>query len=864
MVKSNSVACVSPWLVGLVLAALLPATSSEAAPPRFRFESTPQFSFFQGPSPASNTLAGDFDGDGIQDLLTRGQVLLNRGFGSFSPSAGGIGVGPIEDAIGDFDNDGDLDIAASAHGVASAVLVYANLGNGTFGAPTSYPSIDPMHLVSGDFDQDGKADILVYDYDLVGLSASVQVLLNANGLVASPPQAAPIGDAVLGVGDFDGDGTSDVAISAFGQAHGVFTMRGLGGGVFAQALPAFAVPGEFILVADLDHDGLSDLVINDDNGNSGTTRILLATVNGFNSSQSINYINTSNSPTQCVLADFDSDQNVDLLTLILGAPSQLRLGNKHGFFGGATNVDLGGMWTAIAMNLDGDALIDLVVQGPLGVYGLRGKTPGTFVLPPTTGLSPNVSSRPLLRDVDGDSKADFLVNANGSIQFRKGVGNGTFGPAVLSAAAARPWLVPVHSNNDANLDLVAVGNNLFIGTVTSLLGNGSGSFAAAPTSTSTLAFKTAPVAADVDDDGDDDLLGLAGPFLALFTAAPGPNPYANSVTLSPSTSYGSIAPADFDLDGFLDFVATTDSFSVSPNVNAVPFFGNGTGAFTQGPSSVVTPLVLAPDLQFSTARDFDGDGDMDLCVLSNLTIFQLSYGTGGFSVITQNPGIGSFLTPPVSVEFGDLDTDGLTDLVIGGTIVPGTANGFDPSASNVLVNFGSDTNPSGNGLFYGSDLADLNGDGRTDAVVGRPLSNQQDFAILLQDTCVSTATAYGSGCPGSGGFVPALTFTGCPDPGAAVQLGAKFGLGGATMVVLLGTSPANLPLGGGCRLLLFPVLPQSLLLPLAGGGAGNGSFSLPTVYPASAVGLNLAMQGFVVDPGATLGYAATNGIQLLH
>ncbi len=854
----------SPWSSAMALVGLLPAVDSHAAPPKFRFESTPQFSFFEGPSQASNTLAGDFDGDGIPDLLSRGQVLLNRGFGSFTPSAGGIGVGPIEDAIGDFDNDGDLDIAASAHGVASAVLVYANLGDGTFGAPTSYPSIDPLRLVSGDFDQDGKADILVYTYDLVGLQASIQVLLNANGLVASPPQAAPIGDAVLGVGDFDGDGTADVAISAFGLAHGVFTMRGLGGGVFASPLPAFATPGEFILVADLDHDGRSDLVVNEDNGSPGTTRILLATVNGFTSSQSINYINTSNSPTQCVVADFNSDQNPDLLTLILGAPPQLRYGNKHGFFGIASNVDLGGMWTAAAMHLDGNGLIDLVVVGALGVYGLFSQSPGTFVLPPTTGVPTTVNSAPLLHDVDGDAKVDLLVNDGGSIRFQKGAGDGSFGPTVLSPSELFPWLVPVNSNNDGNVDLVVAGTQSFLGSIATHLGVGNGAFVPPPTTTNFLFLKAPPVPADIDNDGDDDLFALTAFDVNLCTASPGPNPYATSTAVVQSTGLGSLAAADFDLDGFIDFVVSTNSVAQSTHVLLYPYLGNGAGTFSPGPSSIVTPIVLAPDLQFSTARDFDNDGDMDLCLLSNLRIFQLSYGANGFSVVTENSGIGSFVIQPAAVHFGDLDADGFTDVAVGGTIVPGTANGFDPAESNALVNFGWDTNPSSNGILYGSDLADLNGDGRTDAVVGHSLGFVEDFAILIQDKCVSAAAAYGSGCPGSGGFSPVLTFTGCPDPGETVKLGAKFGLGGATMVVLLGTSPANLPIGGGCRLLLFPVLPQSLLLPLAGGGAGNGSFSLPTVYPASAVGLNLAMQGFVVDPGATLGYAATNGIQLLH
>src|SRR5262245_51955849 len=44
---------------------------------------------------------------------------------------------------------------------------------------------------------------------------------------------------------------------------------------------------------------------------------------------------------------------------------------------------------------------------------------------------------------------------------------------------------------------------------------------------------------------------------------------------------------------------------------------------------------------------------------------------------------------------------------------------------------------------------------------------------------------YGTGCPGSGGFVPALEFTGCAHTGQVVTITLHGGLGGAICIVLV-------------------------------------------------------------------------------
>lgn len=122
---------------------------------------------------------------------------------------------------------------------------------------------------------------------------------------------------------------------------------------------------------------------------------------------------------------------------------------------------------------------------------------------------------------------------------------------------------------------------------------------------------------------------------------------------------------------------------------------------------------------------------------------------------------------------------------------------------------------------------------------------------------------YGSGCAGSGGFVPELSLHDCAIPGSSVTLEIAPALGGAQAFLFFGTNAAAIPLGFGCTLNASPLLPLALgPLPLAGAGPGNGALALPATVPPSAP-LTLRMQAFVADPGVPSGYCTTNGVELV-
>jgi hypothetical protein len=197
----------------------------------------------------------------------------------------------------------------------------------------------------------------------------------------------------------------------------------------------------------------------------------------------------------------------------------------------------------------------------------------------------------------------------------------------------------------------------------------------------------------------------------------------------------------------------------------------------------------------------------------------------------------------------------------------------------------NNTGPVGSGLGGGLDFAfgvSLVRDEGTGTVFGFEVSQQRIFTVDLVNgtaqvmtapigthltgladmdvpACLGSATAYGTGCPGLGGFVPELSFGGCPEPGENVSIDITDGRGGALTMILVGTQQANVPLSPNCALLLLPPNPFPLVN-LGGIGPGNGSLSIVGVLPPEASGSSATLQALMQDNGVPLGFSATNGV----
>ena len=164
---------------------------------------------------------GDFNDDGKLDVAVSGEtfpaynavILLGNGAGGFTVDGSYI-VSNVPDAIaaGYFTASNDkLDLAVANHEGAS-VSVLLGYGNGRFEQPVNYPASECDWVVSEDFDGDGKVDLAVTDAGPQPKMTPGVSIFNGNG--DGTFQAGVLYPAAIGyiaTGDFNGDGKPDIA-----------------------------------------------------------------------------------------------------------------------------------------------------------------------------------------------------------------------------------------------------------------------------------------------------------------------------------------------------------------------------------------------------------------------------------------------------------------------------------------------------------------------------------------------------------------------------------------------------------------------------------------------------------------------------
>jgi flagellin len=222
-----------------------------------------------------NSILTDVNHDGSLDIVGGGTalgqiyVLINNGDGTFrSAITYNLPTGSNYDfQSADFNGDGKPDLVVSTSGTVSVLL---NNGDGTFATPVSYTSIGGVILSigTGDFNGDGIQDILTS-----GSSGNPELLLgNGNGTFKAAAIVSSVDNdaGYLSVGDFNGDGKLDFARAGAAAGGKLFIHLGNGDGTFAapSSVTSTTAVGR-LASADLNGDGISDLVMGTTDGHFG-------------------------------------------------------------------------------------------------------------------------------------------------------------------------------------------------------------------------------------------------------------------------------------------------------------------------------------------------------------------------------------------------------------------------------------------------------------------------------------------------------------------------------------------------------------------------------------------------------------------
>jgi len=336
-----------------------------------------------GTAPSAVELA-DFNRDGKLDAAVANSesdnvtILLGDGAGGFKPATGSpfaAGNEPNDLAIGDVNNDGNLDLAFANHDTTYLTVLVGDGKGGFKAAPGSPFTVQskphPHGVVMADFNGDGWADLATDDWG----NNRITVLFNdKKGGFISPGVSFPVGKMPyqkLRAADLNKDGKADIVTTNFeGGNVTVLLADSKGGFQEASGSPFDSNKQPFaIAIGDLNGDGNPDLAVGHYSGQitdtSGDRMTILLGIGDGTFRQAWSQLVPGKAPTRVAIGDVDGDKVADAVFANYGNNSvTVVLGSRRDFTtakGWTTSV--GRLPTGVAIgDLNGDGRGDIVTS----------------------------------------------------------------------------------------------------------------------------------------------------------------------------------------------------------------------------------------------------------------------------------------------------------------------------------------------------------------------------------------------------------------------------------------------------------------------------------------------------------------------
>jgi hypothetical protein len=196
-------------------------------------------------------------------------VLLGKGDGTFEapryiPVNHSNQWGVTFVTTADINRDGNLDLAVISgnSGIDHELFILLGKGDGSFQVLPRLKGQVQYTLALGDFNGDGNLDLAIPFANKVFIS-----LGNGDGTFGTPTGYKTAGSGFSGIqlGDFDGDGILDIAVSAneYPGDSVISLLRGAGDGTFKAGLgfQSNLYVGNYLAAGDFNNDGKLDLLL---------------------------------------------------------------------------------------------------------------------------------------------------------------------------------------------------------------------------------------------------------------------------------------------------------------------------------------------------------------------------------------------------------------------------------------------------------------------------------------------------------------------------------------------------------------------------------------------------------------------------
>ncbi len=694
--------------------------------------------------PAS-VAVGDFNSDGRLDITVANSessnvgIFLGDGNGTFSSQtiySNGVMSGSDGIAVGDFNNDNQLDIVI-ANAEANNTSIFLGYGNGTFSSRIIFSTGNnsvPIAVAVGDFNNDDRLDIAVANFG----TSNVGVLLGCgNGTFQSQVIYSTGYNSQIfsiAIGDFDNDNRLDIVVTNYFDGNiGVF--QGYGDGTFSSqttyAIDSWGGP-TYVAVGDLNNDGRLDIVVVLMFDYS--IIVFLGNGDGTFSRQLMYSTGSASQPNVCVLGDVNNDHRLDaVISNVFNDEITILLGNGDGSFSHRTSYSTGVGSYPISIasgDFNNDGALDIVEANYytntigvfLGFIYISGERESIC----STGSSPHPRAI-ALADLKKHNQLDITMTNYGlnNLEVLLQDTDKTFSIQRMfsTGALSLPNSVAVGDfNSDSELDITVA--NSGTGNIGVLYGYGNGSFMSQITFSPQFNFIPQSVAiGDFNNDKRLDIIVADSSSESVMTLLRyNIGAFGNQTKCSTGTGSFPMRTAVGDLnnDGWLDFVVAN---AEGENVGVFLGLGNGTFSsqtnYSTGGGSYLGGIAVA---------DLNKDNHLDIivCNFQNSTIgIFLGFGNGTFSnQTTYTTGHDSF---PLGIAIGDFNNDSWLDIVVTSDV----GNNIDIFLANDEGTFSSVTSFStGYGSKPGSvAVGDFNNDHQLDIVVAN--ANSSNLGVFI-------------------------------------------------------------------------------------------------------------------------------------